>query len=106
MEEFAYISIISVFIVYYLSLLIIEKEILREPKRIIEKFLAVILLYAGVSLIYFSITGKPFLSSDVREYYIYIFIIGFISVIWAVPNLLLEFSFFRRFIQKENVKVK
>ena len=74
-----------------------ERKFISEPREVIEKFLAVTLLYAGISLIYFSVTGNPFLTEDVSEYYIYIFIIGFIAVLWAIPILLMEFNLFRRF---------
>lgn len=74
---------------------------IHEPKAIIEKFLAVLLTYAGIALIYFSLTGKPFFGDEISDYYVYIFIIGFISVIWAIPNLLSEFKFFKKFIKKE-----
>ena len=77
-----------------------EKKILDEPREIIEKFLAITLGYAGISLMYFSLTGKPFLTDSVEEYYVYIFLIGFIAVIWAIPNLLSEFRFYKRFNKK------
>jgi len=100
MAAISYLVIISMFMFYYLLVLIFERRIIDEPKEIIEKFLAIILSYAGVSLIYFSVTGKPFLTDNVSEYYVYIFIIGFISVLWAIPNLLSEFKFFRKFVGK------
>ncbi|MBU1103005.1 MAG: hypothetical protein KJ600_00410 [Nanoarchaeota archaeon] len=101
MASLSYIIVISSFLLYYFLVLLSEKRIISEPKEIIEKFLAIALLYAGVSLIYFSITGKPFLTDDVAEYYIYIFIIGFIAVLWAIPNLLSEFKFFKKFANKK-----
>ena len=76
-----------------------------EPREIIEKFLAIVLTYAGFSLIYFSFTGKPFLTDSVTEYYIYIFIIGFIAVLWAIPNLLSEFKFYQGFLKQSKKKV-
>ncbi len=101
MANLAYLIIVSVFILYYLLILLFEKKLLSDPKNIIEKFLAVLLTYVGVSLIYFSFTGKPFIGDDINSYYVYIFVIGFISVIWAIPNLLSEFRFFKKFIKKK-----
>ena len=101
MTNLSYLLIVGVFLAYYFLVLIFEKKMIAEPARIIEKFLAVTLTYAGISLIYFSLTGKPFLTNDVSDYYIYIFIIGFISVIWAIPNLMSEFKFFKKFIKKK-----
>ena len=86
--------IIIIFIVYYFAVLFKEKKILKDPKDIIKKFLAVILLYAGISLIYFSITGKAFPGSNIENYSIYIFIMGFVAVLWTIPELLKEFTFF------------
>jgi len=97
MAGLTYLVIICSFVIYYFALLISERKIMSEPKEIIEKFLAISLMYAGISLIYFSLTGKPFLTDNINEYYIYIFIIGFIAVLWAVPNLLSEFRFFKNF---------
>ena len=101
MANLAYLIIVSVFILYYLLILLFEKKLLSDPKNIIEKFLAVLLTYVGVSLIYFSFTGKPFIGDDINSYYVYIFVIGFISVIWAIPNLLSEFRLFKKFIKKK-----
>ncbi len=93
MTNLSYLLIVGIFLFYYFMVLIFEKRMISEPTEIIEKFLAVTLAYAGISLIYFSLTGKPFLTDDVSEYYVYIFIIGFIAVVWAIPNLLSEFKF-------------
>jgi len=106
MASLDYILIVSIFVLYYLMVLVFEKKIMEDPKDIIEKFLAILLGYAGVSLIFFSITGRPFLGGEISEYYVYIFIIGFISVLWAIPNLLSEFKFFRNFQKKGKVKKK
>ena len=92
-----YLIIVTLFLIYYLVLIVSERKFIKEPATIIEKFLAIILLYAGVSLIYFSLTGKPFLSDTTETYNIYIFIIGFVSMIWAIPTLLSEFATFRKF---------
>lgn len=100
MELTSYLLIIAVFVIYYLLLIIIEKRVIHEPKEIIEKVLAVALVYAGISLIYFSLTGKPLLSGDESEYYLYMFIIGFIALVWAIPDLLIEFKFMKKFMKK------
>lgn len=99
-----YLIIVALFLLYYLILIVVERKFIREAGEIIEKFLSVVLLYAGVSLIYYSLTGKPFLSESVETYNIYIFIIGFIAVIWTIPTLLSEFGFFRRFSRKRGRK--
>jgi len=106
MASISYLVIISLFILYYLFVLILEKRIIDEPKEIIEKFLAITLTYAGISLIYFSITGQPFLTDSVSEYYVYIFLIGFVAVLWAIPNLLSEFRFYKKFMKKGKKKRK
>ena len=96
-----YLIIISVFIIYYLAVLIKERRIIRDPQEIIGKFLSVILLYAGISLIYYALTGNPFPGSSQENYNIYIFIIGFVAVLWTIPELLEEFKFFRNFGKKK-----
>jgi hypothetical protein len=96
-----YAVIIAVFVVYYALLLIIERKVIRDPSEILDKFLSVILMYAGVSLIYYSITGKPFLNDSPETYNIYIFIIGFIALLWTIPNLLEKFSFFGKFAARK-----
>jgi hypothetical protein len=97
----SYLVIIGVFLLYYILVLVFEKDIIKDPGDIIEKFLSVVLLYAGVSLIYFSITGEPFLSESPETYNIYIFVIGFIALLWTIPNLLENFRFFRKFMSKK-----
>lgn len=77
---------------------------MTEPEKIISRFLAIVLFYAGVSLIYFSLVGKPLFDATVESYSVYIFIIGFVSILWTIPELLSEFSFFRRFIRKKETK--
>ena len=104
--DVGYLLIIGIFVFYYLVILIFERKIIQEPGEIIEKFLSVLLMYAGVSLIYFSLTGKPFLNDSPEAYSVYIFIIGFIALLWTIPNLLEEFSFFRKFMKKKNGKRK
>ena len=91
--------------IYYLLVLLVEKKIINEPADIISKFLAVLLLYAGISLIYFSFTGKPFFSNSTENYNLYIFIIGFIAILWAIPNLLSEFKFFRKFTDSKRQRI-
>lgn len=97
MASFGYLVIIGVFVLYYLLVLIFERKILSDPREILEKFLSVALLYAGISLVYFSVTGNPLFGESMIEYYVYIFLIGFIAILWAIPNLLSEFWFFRKF---------
>lgn len=101
MNNLGYLLIIAIFVIYYLAVLVIEKKLIYDPKDIIRKFLSVVLVYAGFSLIYFSLTGKPLFTENPNEYYIYIFIIGFIALLWAVPTLLLEFRFFKKFIKNK-----
>ena len=55
--DLGFLIMIVSFIVYYILVLFFEKKMIRDPKDIIEKFLSIILLYAGISLIYFSITA-------------------------------------------------
>ena len=105
MIEMGYLLIIGVFLLYYFLVLILEKKIIHEPTEIIEKFLSVLLLYAGISIIYFSLTGKPFLNDSTDTYNVYIFIIGFIALLWTIPNLLEKFSFFREFMNNDK-KIK
>jgi len=95
-----YIAIIGLFITYYLLVLIVEKKIMNEPRKIISRFLSVILLYAGIGIIYYSITGSPMLGDSQDNYNLYIFIIGFVAILLTVPDLLSEFSFFKRFLIK------
>ncbi len=99
-----YLIIVVLFVIYYLVLVVVERKFIKEAGEIIEKFLSVVLLYAGVSLIYFSLTGKPFLSDTADTYNIYIFIIGFVAIVWTVPTLLSEFGFFRRFERKKKAR--
>jgi len=97
----ASLLIVGLFLVYYFSLLIFEKKIIDDPKEIIGKFLAISLFYAGISIIYYSITGNPLLGESENTYTIYIFIIGFIAILWTIPELLSEFKFFKKFIKKK-----
>ena len=101
MIDTSYLVIIGLFLVYYFLILFIEKKMLHDPVVIIDRFLSLLLLYAGVSIIYFAITGKPFLSDNTNAYSVYIFIIGFVAMLWAIPNLLGEFKFFRKFMKKK-----
>ena len=95
-----YIAIVGIFIFYYILVLIVEKKILNEPRKIITRFLSVILLYAGIGIIYYSITGDPMLGDSQDNYNLYIFIIGFVAILLTVPDLLSEFSFFKKFLIK------
>ena len=106
MMDIGFLIIIGVFLLYYFLVLFNEKKIISEPGDIIDKFLSVTLLYAGISIIYFSITGRALFSETEDSYKIYIFIIGFISVLWTIPNLLKEFEFFQNFISKGKKKKK
>jgi amino acid transporter len=101
-----YIIIVAIFIIYYLAVLVFERKFIEEPKDIIDRFLSVVLLYAGVSLIYYSLTGLPLFEETAESYNIYIFIIGFIAVMWTIPNLLRDFSYFHKFSKKEKRKKK
>ena len=92
--EIGFLLIIAIFLLYYLLVLFLEKKIISEPKDIIDKFLSVLLLYAAISIIYYALAGKPFLSDNENSYAVYIFIIGFVALLWAIPNLLKEFRFF------------
>jgi len=105
--DFGFLIIIGIFLLYYLLVLFTEKRIISEPGQIIDKFLSVLLLYAAISIIYYSLTGRPFLSDSETTYSIYIFIIGFVALLWAIPNLLKEFRFFNKFIKRgERLKRK
>ncbi len=99
MIDIGYLIIIGVFIIYYFAVLIKERKIIKEPSDILEKFLSVVLMYAGISLIYYSITGQALLNDSPQTYNIYIFVIGFIALLWTIPNLLEEFSFFKKFVR-------
>jgi len=106
MIDIRYLLIIIFFLIYYLAILILERKIIEDPGKILELFLSVLLLYAGISIIYYSLTGKPFLTDSPDTYTVYVFIIGFIAILWTIPNLLSEFSFFQRFLNKSNKKKK
>jgi len=102
-----FLIIIGVFVIYYLIVLISEKRMISEAGQIIDKFLSILLLYAAVSIIYYSLTGRPFLTDNEDTYAVYIFIIGFVALLWAIPNLLKEFRFFNDFLKKgERLKRK
>jgi len=96
--------IVGLFLVYYLSILIFERKMIHDPAEIIGKFLAISLFYAGISIIYFSITGTSLFGVSEQTYTIYIFIIGFVAMLWAIPELLSEFKFFRKFIKEKKKK--
>ena len=95
-----YLFVAGLFVFYYLLILLIEKRIVNDPKIIIARFLSMVLFYAGVSLIYYASTGKPFMGDPIENYNLYIFIIGFIAILWTLPDLLSEFAFFRGFLIK------
>ncbi len=105
--DLGFLIIIGVFVIYYLLVLISEKRIISEAGQIIDKFLSVLLLYAAISIIYYALTGQPFLTDNEDTYAVYIFIIGFVALLWAIPNLLKEFRFFNDFLKKgENLTKK
>lgn len=106
MISIEYILIISLFVIYYFAVLLSEKKIIREPDKIISRFLSIVLLYAGISLIYFSITGRGLFGASTEGYSVYIFIIGFVSILWTIPELLSEFEFFKRFLEKREIGKK
>lgn len=101
-----YMVIIGIFLVYYFVLLWHEGKFLVSPVEIMDKFLSIVLLYAGVSIIFFSLTGQGFLGDTEETYTIYIFIIGFIAMMWAIPNLLREFKFFDKIMKKNHIDKK
>lgn len=100
MISVASLIIVGLFLGYYLLILFFERRMIRDPRDIIGKFFSVVLFYAGVSIVYFSLTGNPFLGESRETYDIYIFIIGFIALIWTIPELLGEFAFFKKFVRK------
>jgi|TARA_B100001971_G_C17946935_1_gene410585 hypothetical protein len=106
MISLGYLIVVGLFLVYYLLVLVFEKRMIHDPKEIIGKFLSVVLFYVGISIIYFSLTGRPFIGETIETYSIYIFLIGFVAFIWAIPDLLSEFKFFRKFIEGKAGKGK
>ena len=105
--DLGFLIIIGVFVIYYLLVLISEKRMISEAGDIIDKFLSVLLLYVAISIIYYSLTGQAFLSDNEDTYAVYIFIIGVVALLWAIPNLLKEFRFFNSFLKKgERLKRK
>jgi hypothetical protein len=98
--DIGYVTIIGLFLVYYLAVLIISRKMISEPKEILSKFFAVMLFFAGVSIIYFSFTGRAFLGGTTDNYNLYIFIMGFVAILWTIPELLKEFKFFENFINR------
>ena len=97
----SYLIVVGLFLIYYLVLLFKERKLIKEPGEIIAKFLSMVLLYAGVSIVYFSFTGKTLFGESSETYNLYIFIIGFIAILWTVPDLLEEFTGFRNFFKKK-----
>ena len=90
--------IVSIFLVYYLLVLIINKRMITNPSEIVSKFFMSVLLYVGISLVYFAFTGKPLLESDFKTLQIYIFISGFVAILIAFPNMLKDFDLFKKLI--------
>lgn len=93
--------VVGLFLIYYFLVLILERKMLSDPKDIIGKFLAISLFYAGISIIYYSLTGKPLFGDSEQAYSVYIFIIGFVAIIWTIPELLSEFKFFKKFMKNK-----
>ncbi|MDD4878736.1 MAG: hypothetical protein PHO02_06950 [Candidatus Nanoarchaeia archaeon] len=107
--DWSIVVIIGIFLVYYITIFIEQRKLLTEPKDIISKFLVVVLFYAGLSLIYYSIVGRPLLTESPQTYNAYIFIIGFIAIIWTLPLILKDFRFYNRLFAKTketNLKLK
>ena len=104
--ELNFLLVAMFFAFYVLVVLLVEKKIIYEPRDLLEKFLAFMLLYAGISIIYFSITGEPFLSETEASYRTYLFLIGFIAMMWSIPNILSEFTFFKQFMEDKKPKTK
>ncbi|MFH1066083.1 MAG: hypothetical protein V1734_06255 [Nanoarchaeota archaeon] len=107
--DWSILIIIILFLLYYIAILIEQRKLLTEPKDIITKFLVVLLFYAGFSLIYYSVVGRPLLTDNPQTYNAYIFIIGFIAIIWTLPIILKDFKFYHRLFVKTdtaNLKLK
>jgi hypothetical protein len=108
--DWGIVVIIGIFLFYYILILIDRKKFITDPKEIITKFLGVVLLYAGISLIYLSITGVALFQANPETYNVYIFIMGFIAILWTIPFLIKEFRFYNRWFVKgdehEDLKLK
>jgi len=108
--DWGIIAIIGLFLIYYLLILIDRKKFITDPKEIIIKFLAVVFLYAGISLIYLSIFGYPLFQANPETYNVYIFIMGFIAILWTIPFLIKDFRFYNKWFVKgdehEDLKLK
>lgn len=96
----SYLILIVVFLVYYLAVLLLEKRFIQDPKDIIEKVFSIALLYAGISIVYFTFTGKPLFDDSASDYDFYILLMGMIAIFWTLPSLLEEFSIFKSFFSK------
>jgi hypothetical protein len=102
--ELSFLVIAGIFILYILTVLYVEKKIIYNPEDLLQKFLAFMLLYAGISIMYYALTGTPFLNESETTYKTYLFLIGFIAMMWSIPNLLSEFKFFKKYMFKKNHK--
>jgi len=100
--DWGIVVIIGLFLIYYLLIFLDQRRLITEPKEIIMKFLAIVLFYAGVSLIYFSITGRPLLTDNQQNYNVYIFIIGFIAILWTIPFMMKDFKFYSKIFAKSD----
>lgn len=99
--ELSFLIIAGLFILYILVILYVEKRIIYHPEDLLEKFLAFMLLYAGISIMYYATTGRPFLNESETSYTTYLFLIGFIAMMWSIPNILSEFKFFKKYMFKK-----
>ncbi len=102
--ELNFVIIALLFALYIFVVMQVERRVIYEPAELLEKFLAFMLLYAGISLVYFALTGRPFPNESESTYKIYIFLIGFIAMMWSIPNILGEFKFFRKYMKDKNIK--
>ena len=102
--DWSIIVIICIFLVFYITTFIDQKTLITDPKEILVKFLAVVFLYAGISLIYFSITGSPLFTTNTEVYNVYIFIIGFIALLWTIPFLIKDYSFYKKWFKKGDTR--
>ena len=99
--DIGFLIIAGMFVLYYLLLVIFPRKLLSNPIEIIEKLFSIALIYAGISLVYFALMGKPFLSDSLETYQFYIFMIGVIAIFWSVPDLLEEFNFYKKYFKKK-----
>jgi len=90
--------IVVIFLVHYFLVLILNKRLITNPNEIISKLFMSVLLYVGASFIYFAFTGRSLTGEEIVSMQVYIFAIGFISILIAATNLLKDFSPFKKII--------